>query len=195
MKKTSLLTAAFLLIGLLFGTQLMAQHIELGATKSAQTCANVTDEGFTASFSFSGIDATEVNTEKGVFSYITMDNTYPSGNVGEPTLPAVNKLIAVPYGAQIESVEVKSYTTTVYSLSDFGIKTLYPQQMPLRKDQKPEDVPFAYNEKAYAAKGFAFRPTAAMEIQGTMRGIQIADLTINHQPRTIRCRHQPHPRL
>ena len=179
MKKASLLTAAFLLIGLLFGTQLMAQHIELGAAKSAQRCANVTDEGFTASFSFSSIDATEVNTEKGVFSYITMNGTYPSGNLGEPTLPAVNKLIAVPFGAQIESLEVKSYSTTVYSLADFGIKTLYPQQMPLRKDQKPEDVPFAYSEKAYNAKGFVQRPIALAEIKGTMRGIQIADLTIN----------------
>ena len=179
MKKTILLTAAFLIMGLLFGTQLMAQHIELGAAKSAQNCANVTDDGFTASFSFSSIDATEVNTEKGVFSYITMNGTYPSGNLGEPTLPAANKLIAVPYGVNDITVEVKSYSTTVYSLADFGIKTLYPQQMPLRKDQKPEEVPFAYSEKAYNAKGFAERPIAEVRIQGTMRGIQIGALTVN----------------
>ena len=179
MKKTNLLTAAFLIMGLLFGTQLMAQHIELGAAKSAQNCANVTDDGFTASFSFSSIDATEVNTEKGMFSYITMNGTYPSGNLGEPSLPAANKLIAVPYGVSDITVEVKSYSTTVYSLADFGIKTLYPQQMPLRKDQKPEDVPFAYSEKAYNAKGFAERPIAEVKIQGTMRGIQVGSLTIN----------------
>ena len=35
MKKFGLLTAAFLMIGLLFGTQAMAQHIELGVAKSA----------------------------------------------------------------------------------------------------------------------------------------------------------------
>ena len=179
MKKFRLLSAAFLMMGLLFGTQVLAQHIELGVAKSAQTCAKVTDEGFTASFSFSGIDATEVSTEKGVFSYITMDNTYPSGNLGEPTLPAANKLIAIPYGVSNISVEVKNYTTTVYSLADFGIKTLYPQQQPLRKDQKPEDIPFAYSEKAYNAKGFAERPIAQVQIQGTMRGIQVGALTIN----------------
>ena len=179
MKKFGLLTAAFLMIGLLFGTQVMAQHIELGAAKSAQTCANVTDEGFTASFSFSSINATEVTTEKGVFSNITMENTYPSGNLGEPTLPVVNKLIAIPYGVSDISVKVKNYNTTVYSLADFGIKTLYPQQPLLFKNQKPEDVPFAYNEKAYAAKGFAERPIAQVNIQGTLRGIQIGNLTIN----------------
>lgn len=179
MKKSSFLAAAFLMIGLLFGTQVMAQHIELGVTKAAQSCANVTDEGFTASFSFSSIDATEVSTEKGVFSTLTMNGTYPSGNVGEPMLPAVNKLIAVPYGAKIASVEVKSYDTKVYSLADFGINEVTPMQPMIRKDQKPEDVPFAYSEKAYAAKGFVERPIAIAEIQGTMRGIQIAALTIN----------------
>ncbi len=179
MKKFRLLSAAFLMMGLLFGTQVMAQHIELGATKSAQSCANVTDEGFTASFSFSSIDATEISTEKGVFSYITMENTYPTGNLGDPTLPAVNKLIAVPYGVSNISVEVKNYSTKVYSLSDFGIKKLYPQQMPLRKDQKPGDLPFAYNEKAYNAKGFIERPIAQVQIQGTLRGIQVGALTVN----------------
>ena len=179
MKKFRLLSAAFLMMGLLFGTQVMAQHIELGAAKSAQRCASVTDEGFTASFSFSSIDATEVNTEKGAFSYITMENTYPSGNLGDPTLPAVNKLIAVPYGVSNISVEVKNYTTKVYSLSDFGIKKIYPQQMPLRKDQKPGDLPFAYNEKTYNAKGFIERPIAEVKIKGTMRGIQIGALTVN----------------
>ncbi len=179
MKKFRLLSAAFLMMGLLFGTQVMAQHIELGAAKSAQTCAKVTDEGFTASFSFSSIDATEVSTEKGVFSNITMDNTYPAGNIGEPSLPAANKLIAIPYGANDVTVEVKSYNTKVYALADYGIKAIYPQQPLLFKNQKPEDVPFAYSEKAYAYKGFAERPIAEVKIQGTMRGIQVGALTVN----------------
>ena len=179
MKKFGLLTSAFLMMGLLFGTQAMAQHIELGAAKSAQNCANVTDEGFTASFSFSSIDATEVSTEKGMFSNITMEGTYSAGNVGEPSLPVVNKLIAVPYGANVASLEVKSYSTTRYQLADYGIKTVMPQQPSLRKDQKPEDVKFVYNEKAYAAKSFSQRPIATIEMRGTMRGIQVGSLTIN----------------
>lgn len=179
MKKFGLLTAAFLMMGLLFGTQVMAQHIELGAAKSAQNCAQVTDNGFTASFSFSSIDATEVSTEKGAFSSITMDNTYPAGNVGEPSLPVANKLIAIPYGVKDVTVEVKSYNTKVYALADYGVKALYPQQPLLFKNQKPEDVPFAYNEKAYAHKGFAERPIAEVKIQGTMRGIQVGALTVN----------------
>ena len=177
MKKNVLLTAAFLMIGLLFGAQVMAQGRIDFRTNSAQQCANVTKDGFTATFSFSGIEATDMNTEKGVFSNITMDGTYPSGNVGEPSLPAAHQLVAVPYGAKIASLEVKSYTRTTYRLADYGIKTIAPQQPSVSKSQKPEDVKFAYSEKAYASK--SSRPIATIEIQGTMRGIQVGSLVIN----------------
>ena len=179
MKRLSLLSAAFLMIGLLFGSQAMAQgRIDL-RTNSAQQCANVTEDGFTATFSFGSIEATEVNTEKGVFSNITMDGTYPAGNLGEPSLPTANQLIAVPYGAKNVTVEVKNYSTTTYRLADYGIKTVMPQQPSVRKDQKPEDVKFVYNEKAYAAKSFSQRPLATIEMRGTMRGIQVGSLTVN----------------
>ena len=179
MKRFSIITAMFLLTGMLFGTQAMAQGRIDFRTNAAQKCANVTEDGFTATFSFNGIKAAEVNTEKGVFSTLTMDGTYPIGNVGEPMLPVVNKLVAVPYGAKIESLEVKSFTTNTYKLADFGINKVTPMQPMIRKDQKPEEVPFAYSEKAYATKGFVQRPIALAEIQGTMRGIQVAALTIN----------------
>ena len=180
MKRFSILTTMFLLMGMLFGSQVMAQgRIDLGGAKSAQQCANVTKDGFSATFSFSSIESAEVNTEKGVFSTITMDGTYPSGNVGEPSLPAANKLIAVPFGATDLTVKVKSYSTSTYSLAEYGINKLTPMQPMIRKDQKPEDVPFAYSEKAYATKGFVNRPIAQVQIQGTMRGIQIAALTVN----------------
>ena len=167
------------MIGLLFGMQVMAQHIDLGRAQSAQECANVTKDGFTATFSFSGIEATEISTEKGVFSDLTMDGTYPAANVGEPSLPAAHQLIAVPYGAQVASLEVKSFSTTTYRLADYGIKTVMPQQPSVRKNQKPEDVKFVYNEKAYAAKTMSQRPLATIEMKGTLRGIQVGSLTVN----------------
>ena len=168
------------MVGMLFSTQVMGQgRIDLNAAKSAQECLNATSDGFTATFSFSSIDAAEYTTERGVFSYITMDGTYPAGNIGDPTLPAANKLIAVPVGARDINVEVKNYSTTVYNLADYGIHNLYPQQTPLRKDQKPGDLPFEYNAKAYNTPGFVERPIALFEIEGTMRGIQVGALTIN----------------
>ena len=174
MKKFGIISAAFLLMGMLFGSQAMAQGQIDFRTNSAQQCANVSQDGFTATFSFSGIQA-----EKGTFSEIKMDGTYPSGNVGEPSLPAANQLIAVPFGAKNVTIEVKNFSTTTYRLADYGIKTVMPQQASVSKSQKPEDVKFAYSEKAYAAKSMSQRPIATLEMKGTMRGIQVGSLTIN----------------
>ena len=179
MKKFGIISAAFLLMGMLFGSQAMAQGQIDFRTNSAQQCANVSQDGFTATFSFSGIQATEITNEKGTFSEIKMDGTYPSGNVGEPSLPAANQLIAVPFGAKNVTVQVKNFSTTTYRLADYGIKTVMPQQASVSKSQKPEDVKFAYSEKAYAAKSMSQRPIATLEMKGTMRGIQVGSLTIN----------------
>ena len=180
MKKFQLMKLAMAVAVIMFGFQAFAQgRIDLKGAKSAQQCTNVTTDGLSATFSFSGIDATEVTTERGVFSELTMDGTYPAGIVGEPMLPAANKLIAVPVGAKDVTVKVNGYTTEVYNLADYGIHTVYPQQPLLKKDQNPEDVPFEYNAKAYTVRGFAERPIAQIEIEGTMRGIQIAALTVN----------------
>ncbi len=169
-----------LLMAMLFGTTVFAQvQIDLNASKSEQSCANVSKDGFSATFSFSNIESGKLSTERGAFSYILMDNTYPSGKIGEPSLPAAHQLLAIPYGAKDITVNIKGYSTTVYNLADFGINTIVPQQPMLRKDQKPEDIPFAYSEKAYNSRGYAEREIAQFEILGTMRGIQVGSLTIN----------------
>ncbi|MBQ6084218.1 MAG: T9SS type A sorting domain-containing protein [Bacteroidales bacterium] len=131
-----------------------------------------------AVFSYSSLESAEVTTERGVFSEITIPGTYRSGEIGTPELPATHELLAVPFGA-IPVVNVISYTAKDYNLSDYGISTILPHQPSVRKDQKPEDVEFVYNEAAYQTRGLAFEPTATIEVQGTMRGIRIGSLVIN----------------
>lgn len=131
-----------------------------------------------ATFSFSGIESTDLQTSKGTFSEISIANTYLSGNLGEPALPTIHKLIAVPFGAE-PKVYIKNFNVEEYDLDDYGIKKLMPKQMSLRKDQNVEDVEFAYNESSYQTKSFADSPTASIEVTGTMRGIRIGSLLIN----------------
>ena len=178
MKRVNLLFSAFLLIGMLFSTQILAQgRINLNAAKTTQECKNVTLDGFSASFSYSSIESQEMNTEKGVFSIITMGNSVAAGNIGDPQVPVTRELIAIPFGAN-PVVKVKSYTVEEYNLADFGINRIYPQQPSVRKDEK--DVKFAYNEAAYAARGYdETRPIAEVTVMGTMRGIQIGALQLN----------------
>lgn len=154
-------------------------RIALQTTKGAkQECTKNAFTGFSATFSFSSIESVQVSTEKGVFSAISIDNAFPSGEEGSPSLPAARQLIAVPFGAN-PTVKVKSYSTSEYLLSDYDITTLMPQQPSVRKDVKPEDVKFSYNASSYQATRFSERELAQVEVLGTMRGMQIGVLTIN----------------
>lgn len=178
MKKSLILSAAILMIGLLFGTQVMAQgRIDLNASKTTQECSNVRFDGFSASFTYNSIESQTMKTEQGIFSTITMGNSIAAGNIGEPQVPVTRELIAVPFGAT-PVVTVKNYTVEEYNLSDYGIERLYPQQPSVRKDQ--ENVEFHYNAAAYAVQGFdEERPIAEVTVMGTLRGIQIGALQLN----------------
>ena len=174
MKKLSLLIV--LALSTMFA---LAQNgrIDLRSTSSAE----ITHSDFSslrATFSYGSIESINVNTERGLFSDITIEGTYPSGEIGTPQLPATHQLLAVPFGAT-PSVDIISYSTTDYRLSDYGINTLMPHQPSVRKDQRPEDVEFVYNAAAYQTRSLATAPQASIEVQGTLRGIQVGSLVIN----------------
>ena len=146
-----------------------------------ETKAEITHSEFNnlrATFSYGSIESIEIATERGTFSEIAIEGTYASGEIGTPELPASHQLLAVPFGAT-PRVNVISYTTTDYHLSDYGIGTILPHQPSVRKDQNPEDVEFVYNTAAYQTRSLATAPEATIEMQGTMRGIRIGSLLIN----------------
>ena len=167
-----------LVLVMVLGFTAFAQtKIQLRSADKAQ-CVKSDMTGLKASFSFSGIEAQDYQSERGTFSWITMPNTVIGGNEGDPQIPVINELIAVPFGAT-PSIEITSYTTTDYRLSDYGINTLVPRQPSLRKDQRPEEVPFVYNEAAYqSTRGFRSEPMAVVSVEGTMRGVRLGKMTI-----------------
>ena len=153
------------------------QKIQLRSVDKAE-CVKSDMRSLKASFSFSTIEAQDYQSERGTFSWLSLPNTVIGGNEGDPQIPVVNELIAVPYGAQ-PWVEITSYSTTDYRLEDYGMKTLVPRQPSLRKDKNPEEVPFVYNASAYqSARGFRSEPMATVNVMGTMRGVQLGKMTI-----------------
>ena len=167
---------AFLLVCIIGSSAFGQTKINMRSADRAE-CVKSDFTSLKASFSFSGLNAYEVNTERGVFSTLTMSNTVIGGNEGDPQIPAVSELIAVPFGAN-PSIRVTSYSTTDYYLEDYGIHTLMPRQPDLRKDQRPEDVPFVYNEAAYQTRGLRSEPSVRVSVDGTMRGVQIGRMSI-----------------
>ena len=163
---------------LAFGLSAMAQQsIQMRSANRAE-CTKSDMTKLEASFSFSTIEAQDYQSERGTFSWLSLPNTVLGGNEGEPQIPVVNELIAVPFGAT-PRIEVTGYSSTDYRLEDYGMKTLVPRQPSLRKDRRPEDVPFVYNAAAYqSTRGFRSEPSAVVTMEGTMRGVQLGKMTI-----------------
>ena len=172
MKKLFLI-AMMLILGV---SAIAQQKIQLRSVDKAE-CIKSDMTSLKASFSFSTIDAQDYESEHGTFSWLSLANTVIGGNEGDPLIPVVNELIAVPFGAN-PSIEITSYSTTDYRLADYDMKTLVPRQPSLRKDQRPEDVPFIMNEAAYQTRGLRSAPQAVVGIEGTMRGVQLGKMTI-----------------
>lgn len=172
MKKISLL-----FLTLLVGLSSFAQtKIRMRSADKAE-CVKSDMTSLKATFTFSGLEATELKSDRGVFSTVTMPNTVIGGNEGDPQIPVVNQLIAVPVGSK-PSIRVTNYTTTDYRLEDYGIHQLSPRQPDLFKNQDPKDAPFIYNEAAYQRRGLRTEPLARVSVNGTLRGVQIGQFTI-----------------
>jgi hypothetical protein len=168
----------FIAMAMMLSVSVMAQQkIQLRSANKAE-CVKSDMRSLKASFSFSSIDAQDRQTERGLFSCITLPNTVIGGNEGDPQIPVLNELIAVPFGAN-PRIEITSYSTTDYRLEDYGIHTLVPRQPDIFKNQDPNDVPFMYNEAAYqSTRGLQSEPTARVSVNGTMRGVQVGQLSI-----------------
>ena len=157
-------------------TAMAQQTLQLRSANKAE-CVKSDMTSLKASFSFSTIEAQDYESERGTFSWLSLPNTVLGGNVGAPQIPVVNELIAVPFGAT-PRIEVTSYSATDYRLADYDMKTLVPRQPSVRKDQKPEDVPFIMNDAAYQTRGLRSEPTAVVNVEGRMRGIQLGTMII-----------------
>jgi len=155
-----------------------AQSIMLQTSKNGIRKSNDRFAGFEATFSYNEIESVAIlNAERGAFSAISIAGAFPDGELGSPELPAFKKIIAVPVGATPRIV-VKNYSTTEYNLADYDILTIAPAQPSVRKNQQPEDVPFAYNEAVYSTNSFTHESIAEVGVIGTMRGMVLGMIQI-----------------
>ena len=170
--------AFFILLSMMLSISVIAQQqIQLRSVDKAE-CVKSDMTSLKASFSFSTIEAQDYESERGTFSWLSLPNTFIGGNEGDPQIPVVNELIAVPFGAH-PRIEITSFSSTDYRLEDYGIHTLVPRQPSLRKDKNPEDVPFVMNEAAYqSSRGFRSAPMATVDVVGIMRGVQLGKMSI-----------------
>jgi len=152
------------------------QKIQLRSADKVE-CVKSDMKGLQASFSFSSLEATTIETTRGELSEIYIAGTFPNGNVGEPQLPMFTRLIAIPTGAT-PVVSVGGHSETEYTLSDYGMGTVSAMQAPVRKNVDPSTVEYAFSEAAYARNSYNDAPIASVEVLGTMRGITLGRLIV-----------------
>lgn len=113
------------------------------------------------------------------YTKLWFKNSLPDGNVGEPEIPVVKKLIRIPLGASI-SARVSKYTMDEVQLSAKGIQhPLFPVQPSARKDQDTLQLPFHLKPEAYRKSTFqSVTPKVTVEVLGNLRGYTIARLTV-----------------
>ena len=146
------------------------------ATKSGSLQSN-SMSGFSTTFSFNSIESQSISNEKGTFSEIYIDGSFPYGDLGSPTLPMITKMIAIPEGAT-PVVTVNGYSETEYALADYDINTLTAKQAPVTKNIDPTTVEYVVNEAAYARNTYTSDEIASVEYLGTMYGFRLGKLTI-----------------
>ncbi len=120
----------------------------------------------------------DVTTREGDFTRLFIPGFHSSQDVGDPELPLMNRLIAIPYGATAR-VEVSQVQSRLIDLAEFGVANpVFPAQPSLSKSQDPADVPFVYNGAAYRQAEYG-RELAQVVVQGRLRAMDLGRLEIS----------------
>jgi hypothetical protein len=119
------------------------------------------------------------NNDKESYTDIYIGKGYATGEIGDPKLPAIKRLIQVPNGAKV-TVNINGYSESEIKLKDYGIvNPLYPNQPSVRKDEDISKLIFHKNGTRYQQDKFEDVPIAEVEVLGILRGTRIALLQIN----------------
>jgi len=172
MKKTLVAVLLFSLIASLA----FASSFQIALDK-AETNFEITENSYynlDITFEFSEITTLDVSSKKGVFTELRIPDGYYVGKIGSPKLPAIKKLIEIPFGAEV-TIEVLDYTVSEYDLHDYQIlNKIMPVQPSLSKSIDSSTVPFEFNEDEYAVNAYNEEDPATVKVLGTLRSFHIA---------------------
>jgi hypothetical protein len=177
------ITTTFYFIFLLaigFGTSAFAgQTVTISDSQSGATLLSQNQDGLTLRVDIGAVDFNDVNTASGQFALLSVGGFTHSQKIGEPSLPLMNKLISIPYEADL-NVEVIHSEMDEISLSDLHIGyPLMPIQPSLSKSVDPATVPFEYKQDLYQKPGYYSLPIATTRIVGIMRSMRLALVSVS----------------
>jgi hypothetical protein len=161
-----------------FGLALGAQTVRLGDVHSGIELLSQTQAGLTLRVNVGSISLDKITTKGGSFTTISIESFSRSREIGEPGLPMINRLIAVPFGCEVRA-EAVDYEIEEIFLPDYNFDDpLMPAQPSLSKSQNPDEVAFEYKANVYDRPGFYTLPLAASSDAGIMRALKLGLISV-----------------
>lgn len=156
----------FALLLTFFLCKVNAQHYQI--TKNGYDQVNIT-------FTTSDIETSLVKTTQGEFAQISMEDYFPSTEVGKPQLPIMVQLLQIPVCDSIIAV-VKEGRYDEVDADLFGIHhRIFPAQPSYSKSYQGEPV-FTIDENTYNEDNFYAQPVIRAEKIGIMRDVCLANI-------------------
>lgn len=132
-----------------------------------------TEDNFSFRVIIHGMLDEQESHNKLIYDKISLPGIVSSGKIGNPYLPDLGKIIAIPYNAEV-SVNIRNEEWI--NLSGYNILPYQPQ--PNRCGQKM-DIPFEKNDLIYRTDYFMPKETAYIEAYGILRDVRAARVVIN----------------
>ncbi|GEM_PF-407787 len=178
-------TRGMLLLGLLVilatGLALPAaagETVVLSNEQSGLTVLNQSLTSVTVKVNVGSVEFIPVVTKEGEFVLPRVDRFARSQDFGNPDLPVLSKLLAIPVNSQVIATVIDRQTEEIH-LQDIGITNhIMPAQPSLSKSERPEDVEFLYNVAAYEQPGYYSLDETQTQIMGTLRSLHLGMVTV-----------------
>jgi hypothetical protein len=172
-----MLFGALLVLTLVVGSA-MAATIPVKGNDSSLQLVNETASGLNFRIEVGQIDAQDIATREGNFTRLSIPGFHTSKLEGQPELPMMNKLIAIPTGAEAE-VFVSNVKTRLVKLSDYGITNpVFPAQPSVSKSADLDNLPFIYDRTAYDKAMIQPEPAKAVYL-GRLRAMDFARMELS----------------
>jgi len=170
-----MLTAA--LVVLVAATCALGATIPLQGEQPRLDLQTASKAGLTYRVEVGKLEAVEVQTKGGTFTRLSIPGFHTTMIEGAPELPQMNRLIAVPFGAEAR-VQVRDLQTRTVRLADLGLTSpVIPHQPSLSKSQDPAQVPFVHDLAAYQQSRIEHE-LVRVQYQGRLRAVDFARLEI-----------------
>jgi hypothetical protein len=161
------------ILALSFGLAAQSRQLNLSAAPNSVFPSNQNELGFEVRYSVSDLKINEVQTREGAFDELSIEGYGFTRDLGQPKLPLMRKIIAVPIGAEV-TWTVTARTERELPAADNRLKNrIVPAQESVSKSEDPALKPFLFDREAYARDGFNTRDWLQATEIGFMRGVRI----------------------